>query len=137
MFSSLTDARKWVKKKRVQKIVEMRILSLIFVFFFNDATVEERDEVSYKGNNFCYKACPVANSFFFFTLTHTHGHSSWVGKRDTRRVLLVLLHGFILVFSFFLSPWLLAFRFQRIKWHEIKSYYENFCAAFAGKREKL
>lgn len=74
---------------------------------------------------------------FFFALTHTHGHSRWVGKRDTRRVLLVLLHGFILVFSFFLSPWLLAFRFQRIKWHEIKSYYENFCAAFAGKREKL
>lgn len=43
-------------------------------FFFNDATVEERDEVSYKGNNFCYKACPVANSFFFLlwpTLTDT------------------------------------------------------------------
>lgn len=81
MFSSLTDARKWVKKKRVQKIVEMRILSLIFVFFFNDATVEERDEVSYKGNNFCYKACPVANSFFFF-YSDPHSRTQQLGGKE-------------------------------------------------------
>lgn len=109
----------------------------LFRSFFSDATAEERDEVSYKGNNFCYKACPVANSFFCLTHTHIHSRTEQQSGKERHSARSSCTFAWLHLGIFFLSLQLLAFRFQRIKWHEIKSYYENFCAAFAGKREKL
>lgn len=76
----------------------------LFRPFFSDARAEARAEVSYKGNNFCYKACPVANSFF--CLTHTRIHSRTEQQSETEKETLV---AFFLYFCMASSWYFLSF----------------------------